>query len=1043
MEHRSFDNESKFEEALILRLFDFRWEEEVLKYKTEKELIKNWADIIFENNRGIDNLGSYPLTETEMQQIINQINAKRTPFLLNSFILGKETSIIRDNPDDTAHLGKEVTIKLYDPFEIAGGKSRYQIAQQPKFEHHHPLASDRRGDFMLLINGMPLIHVELKATGVPISQATNQIEKYSKAGIFSQGLFSLVQVFVAMNPEECVYFANPGQDGIFDEAYFFHWQDFHNNIIDEWEQIAQRLLYIPMAHQLIGFYTVADDKDGILKVMRSYQIYAVQEITDVVKKTKWDEVNPLGGYVWHTTGSGKTLTSFKAASLIAKTNDADKVVFLMDRIELGNQSLLEYQGFAEEDEEVHETKNTGVLINKLKSSKKTEKLIVSSIQKLALVNETDNPQKADDIAKIKKKRLVFIFDEAHRDTFGDMMVTIKATFPNALYFGFTGTPIKEENERKGNTTSDVFGGELHQYAIACGIRDKNVLGFDPTQIHIYKEKDLRRAVALEQARAESVQEAMSDERKKVIYLDFMNEKKMAGYKENDGSYIKGIEDYIPTSQYETDEYRRRVVESICDEWTERSLNFKYHAIFATSSIPEAIAYFDLFLEMAPELKVTTLYDPSIDNNGNGNYKETATIEMLEHYRTLYGLEFSMPKYPLYKKDVAARLAHKKPYQQIGNDKSKQIDLLIVVDQMLTGFDSKWVNTLYLDKLLVFENVIQAFSRTNRLAGTDKQFGNIVYFRKPFTMQRNIDVAFKTYAGTANLKVFEDKLEQKIALINSKFTEIRILFETGGVENFAHLPESREARARFAKLFREFNRLYEGSKVQGFEWDKYDYRIYENGEMVERHFDVFCDKRTFLTLVQRYKELFSGEGGGGGGTEEVPFDIDTHIIEIPTDRIDADYLNSRFHVFVNMVRDNKNQDDIDAIILELHKSFASLSQEEQRQAELIIHDIHSGKLEVEEGRDFRSYINEYIEQARNTRTHRFAQNLGIDEALLIEYMSHHRTRANRDEFGAFSRLKESINITTAQAYIEKQEGHPIPLPFVIMKAEKLLEKFLFD
>lgn len=1041
MEHRSFKDETQFEDAIIKQLFDYGWEKDVLKYKTEKELIKNWADIIFENNRGIDNLGNYPLTESEMQQIIDNVNALRTPFKLNGFIQGKETSIVRDNPDDIEHKGKEVTIKLYDPFEVAGGQSRYQIAQQPKFEHHHPLASDRRGDFMLLINGMPLIHVELKATGIPISQATNQIEKYTKAGIFSQGLFSLVQVFVAMTPEDCVYFANPGQDGKFDEAYYFNWQDFHNNIIREWEQIAQRLLYIPMAHQLIGFYTVADDKDGILKVMRSYQIYAVQEITDKVKKTKWDEVNPRGGYVWHTTGSGKTLTSFKAASLIAKTNDADKVVFVMDRIELGDQSLTEYQGFAEDDEEIHGTKNSDILVNKLKSDKKSEKLIVSSIQKLSLVNEKEKPEKASDIAKIRKKRLVFIFDEAHRDTFGDMMIAIKNSFPNALYFGFTGTPITDKNKRNDSTTSDVFGDELHQYGIACGIRDKNVLAFDPTQIHIYKEKDLRREVALEQARAKSVQEAMSDERKKSVYLEFMNNCKMAGYEDESGNYIKGIEDYIPTSQYEKEEYRRKVVQSICDDWLERSLGYKYHAIFATSSIPEAIAYFKLFKELAPDLKVSTLYDPTIDNNGNGNYKESETIEMLEHYRDLFNIEFSMPKYHLYKKDVAARLSHKKPYQQIGNYRNKQLDLLIVVDQMLTGFDSKWVNTIYLDKMLVYENVIQTFSRTNRLADTDKQFGNIVYFRKPFTMQRNIDMSFGTYAGTAQLQVFVNKLEQNIELINSKFTEIRVLFETEGVANFSTLPSSKEARARFAKLFRELNRIYEGSKVQGFQWDKYDYRLYENGEVVEKHFDVLCDKKTFLTLVQRYKELFSG-GGGGGGTDEVPFDIDTHIIEIPTDRIDADYLNRRFKVFVNMVRQNDNQDDIDSIVSELHKSFASLSQEEQQMAELIIHDIHSGKLDVEEGRDFRSYINEYMEQARNTRTHRFAQNLGIDESALIEYMSHHRTRANRDEFGAFSRLKESIDIHKAQEYIEQREGKPVALPFVIIKAEKLLEDFLF-
>lgn len=202
---------------------------------------------------------------------------------------------------------------------------------------------------MLLINGMPVIHIELKRCGVSVSQAHNQIEKYAQEGIFA-GLFSLIQVFVAMEPNETVYFANPGPDGKFNKDFYFHWADFNNEPINDWKGIASSLLSIPMAHQLIGFYTVADDADGVLKVMRSYQYYAANAISDKVAKIKWDGNHLLGGYIWHTTGSGKTMTSFKSAQLIANSKDADKVIFLMDRIELGTQSLKEYRAFAEDNE---------------------------------------------------------------------------------------------------------------------------------------------------------------------------------------------------------------------------------------------------------------------------------------------------------------------------------------------------------------------------------------------------------------------------------------------------------------------------------------------------------------------------------------------------------------------------------------------------------------------------------------------------------------------------------------------------------------------
>ena len=306
-----FNNENEFELALIAMLKTRGWEKEVIEYPSESDLVRNWAKILYENNRQVDRLGDYPLTDTEMQQIIDKVNMLHTPLALNGFINGGTTEVRRDNPDDTAHFGQSVTLKIYDKDEIAAGQSRYQIVRQPRFPVASHILPKRRGDLMLLINGMPVFHIELKKSGIPVSQAYHQIEKYSHEGIFSQGIFSLVQVFVAMTPNETKYFANPGPEGTFNKDFYFHWADFNNVPINEWYRIASDLLSIPMAHQLIGYYTVPDTTDNVLKVMRSYQFFAATRICDRVAQHHWEELNPMGGHIWHTTGSGKTMTSFK------------------------------------------------------------------------------------------------------------------------------------------------------------------------------------------------------------------------------------------------------------------------------------------------------------------------------------------------------------------------------------------------------------------------------------------------------------------------------------------------------------------------------------------------------------------------------------------------------------------------------------------------------------------------------------------------------------------------------------------------------------
>ncbi len=1034
-----FTTEANFEAAFIEILTQKGWESAIIKYPTEEVLVKNWANILFENNRDKDRLNDFPLTEGEMQQILEQLITLKTPLKLNAFINGKTVAITRDNPADTLHFGKEISLKIYDRREIAAGQSRYQIVQQPRFRSTSKILNDRRGDIMLLINGMPLIHIELKRSGVAVSQAYNQIEKYSASGIFS-GLFSLIQIFVAMQPDETVYFANPGVDGKFNKDYYFHWADFNNEPINNWKNIASSLLSIPMAHQLIGFYTVADGTDGVLKVMRSYQYFASNAISDKVSKTDWKGKNLLGGYVWHTTGSGKTMTSFKSAQLIANSKDADKVIFLMDRIELGTQSLKEYRGFADENEDVQATENTDILVTKLKSSNPADTLIVSSIQKMSNIKDEAEFLNAHDIKLINAKRIVFIVDEAHRSTFGDMLIIIKETFPTAVFFGFTGTPIQQENQKKMNTTSDVFGDELHRYSIADGIRDKNVLGFDPYKVLTYRDKDLRTAVALQKAKAIDESEVFGDADKTEIYHRFMKTVRMAGHLDNAGNKIKGIEDFIDTVQYERIEHQEKVVKDILDNWLMLSQGNKFHAIFATSSIAEAIEYYRLIKLAKPDLKITALFDPNIDNNGSVQFKEDGLVEIIEDYNQHYQQDFTFATHAKFKKDIAARLAHKAPYLRLERNPAQQIDLLIVVDQMLTGFDSKWINTLYMDKVLKFENIIQAFSRTNRLFGNEKPFGTIRYYRYPHTMERNIEQAVKLYSGDRPIGLFVQRLEQNLLRVNEIYGEISYLFTNAGVDNFERPPDDLTERGEFAKLFKELNGYLEAAKIQGFTWGKSECKFREgkSKSVVTMKFD----ENTYLILALRYKELFTGVGGGdGGGLEDIPFEIDSYLTEIDTGKIDADYMNSRFEKYLKTLKkEDLDSDQLQLTLDELHKSFASLTQEEQKFANIFIHDVQSGNASIKSGKTFREYITEYQFNAKNAEIHQIQQALGLDEVKLRNMMN---SGGNIDDYGRFAALKNTVDKTKAKEYFEKLENQTIP-PFKInIKIHNLLQEFIIS
>lgn len=1031
-----FNDELLFEQALIKLLIDNGWEKEIIKYPTEKDLLKNWANILFENNREIDRLNGYPLTDGEMNQILLQINSLGSPNAINKFINGKFVQIERDNPLDVMHLGKKVSLKIYDRQEICAGQSRYQIVEQPKFAPKG-IYSSRRGDIMLLINGMPVFHIELKRTGTPISQATNQIKKYMHEGVFT-GIFSLVQIFVAMTPEETKYFANPGSDKFFNDKFFFNWADFNNEKINDYREIARTLLHIPTAHQMIGFYTVADNGDGVLKVMRSYQYYAANGIADKVSKTHFEAKNNYGGYIWHTTGSGKTMTSFKSACLIAESRDADKVVFLMDRIELGTQSLGEYRAFADSYTEVQDTEDTIVLLNKLKSNAPQDTLIVTSIQKMSNLRE-DSAYNQDDIDKINHKRIVFIIDECHRSTFGRMLVDIKKTFDRAIFFGFTGTPIIIPKASNGLTQADVFGDEIHRYSIADGIRDENVLGFDRIKVCTFKDIELREQVALLQSGAKDIADAYSNPNKKIIYDYYMDTSKvkMVGYISADGKYIKGIEDYVPSSQYRTHEHHKAVINDILDGFITLSKNKKYHAILATSSINEAIDYYYALRNNKLGLKITAIFETNYDSNDEGVITRTdAAVDIIEDYNKMFETTFTLNTYKKFKTDIQRRLAHKKPYLTIGNEPEKQLNIVIVVDQMLTGYDSKWVNTLYLDKMYrdaSIQDIIQAFSRTNRLCDADKPHGIIKYYRYPHTMEVNINDAFEKYSGNKPYGIFVDKLYKNLKKMNQTFEAIKNIFESAGIPNFERLPDDIIEVKEFVNEFNSFNRYLEPAKLQGFEWDTLVYSLKDENDN-EIEYEVLCDKDTYDILMMRYNEV---PRIIVPGVDKPPFDIKSYLTETSV-QIDYDWINSRFRKYMKAI---EGGDEIDKAKEELSRTFAKLSKEDQKYANIFLNDLASGNVVFDGRKSLIDYIQEYKNNAKNDQIHRFACAIGVDEMMLRNMMDLGLNANTINDFGRFDKLKSTINKVKAKEYFDNRDDQNYSNFKVTSMVDSILRDFI--
>ena len=981
--------ELNFEEDLVDLLTKAGWEKEILKNKTVDELIENWKNILFERNR--KELNNIPLSAEEMDRVLDIVKLQaNTPVKANHFINGRPIAIKRDaDSKDTQHAGKEVYIDLFSAAEIAGGTSRYQIAEQTYFDTDSQY-NDRRGDVTLLINGMPVIHLELKASGVDVSEASNQIMKYAHEGVW-RGFMGLIQVFWAITPEDAIFFANAGAYENFNPAFFFHWGDQDNNVIKNWRDLItgkDHILSIPEAHKLIGYYTIADTAKDVLKVCRSYQYTAIRAIVGRTKEQKWGDHDQLGGFVWCTTGGGKTMTSFKAGQIITDLNLADKVVFVVDRRVLDEQSTKEYNSFHRQGESVCETTSSRNLFNRLKNDKSSEKMIVTSIQKISRINDDMEKLRQAELDAIKAKRIVFIIDEAHRSQFGVMHERVKKTFCNALFFGFTGTPIFAENMKEGElTTETVFGKCLAIYSLATGIRDGNVLGFWPEAVKTYEDKELKEKVALAECHANSKDDIVVGTPNWKLYRRLTEQTPMATeydeygqiLKDKNGYAIKGIEDYLPGGQYDNDGHRKKVVENILNNYKTIAYGeygTLFHGILATESIPEAYEYWKLFKDEAPELHVTALFDPDINtNSGYVLDKEKALKDIVERYNETFGTGYNRktdPKYEGFKKDLTDRLAHKDSYKHIGNDHDKIIDIVIVVDQLLTGFDSQWVNVLYLDKVMDTDNLIQAISRTNRvLNNIEKPWGMVKFYRKPYTMKRNLNEALKLYCQGDYTDVEVGNIDDNILKLNDCFKRINDIFANDKINNFEHLPSSDEDRQKFRKEFYVLKSTLRASMLQGFKWNN------EYGAKVD------FDEKTYRILTMRYKDLPSNRGGRGS-TPKPGYILDTTLSTMEMDKIDAAYLEAQFKIVtMKDISGYEEEDKKAAAIKEIENNLGILSEIQQQYAHKVLEDIKSGILEDTDGKRFMEYINEYQEKAIRDSIHDFASNFGLDEDMMYQ------------------------------------------------------------
>lgn len=837
----------------------------------ENKLWDNIRQILERGNK--EQLDGEPLTDSEFEQVKNQLSFA-TFYDAAKWIAGENgvahVSVQRDT--------KTVQLTVLKRDDIAGGSSVYEVINQYralKDDECDIHDQNRRFDVSLLINGIPLIHIELKNRQHSYMDGFRQIKKYIREGKFT-GVFSAVQMYVVSNAVDTKYFAAASEEQL-NEKFLSGWEDTANTPVTDYLKFASQVLKIPEAHQMVMKYVVLDQEDKKLLLLRPYQIHAIEAVGKASRQGK-------SGYIWHTTGSGKTMTSYKTArNLLIDIPSIEKTIFLIDRKDLDMQTTQAFQSYANNDVvDVDETDNVGDLINKLKNQ--NQQVIVTTIQKLSIAIKKRLQEGTPAYNRIKNLRIAFVVDECHRAVTPRTQRLLSQFFRNSLWYGFTGTPRFDVNSYPAEgdlprTTDQLYGECLHKYTVKEAIRDEAVLGFQTEHLGA---KDLK-----------------NDD-------------------ENENLAI-----------YETETHMLQVLDTIINKSREK-LGFAngrgktYEALLTVNSIQRAQAYYDLLkkvkagktsIEISEETKrvlpdfpkfAITYSVSSDDDSESADLNVPKMQESLDDYNAMFGTKYGIGEIKGYNANLNDRLARKKSKYK---SRDEQLDLVIVVNRLLTGFDAPCLSTVFMDRQPMHpHDIIQAFSRTNRLFDKPKTAGQIVTFQSPHKFKEAVDKALILYSAGGQASVLAPDWDTVLAEFRKSLAYVRVTAETP--DAIAALPK--EGQLRFAKAFQEFDKVFANLKAfTGYADNPADFYGITQEEYEE-----------YAAHYKNIREKYRPDPKDGNDPS-VDIDLEYELKAYSKEKIDYDYIVSLIQTVVSATDEERSEQHFQNLLGEINKYIEEL------------------------------------------------------------------------------------------------------------------------
>ena len=866
--------ESMIEEKLIEQLIygDSQWtyREDL---KTEEDLWANFRYILEQNNK--DRLDGEGLSDSEFEQVKNQLQFSSF-YKAGEWLVGENGKVMVHVQRDT----EKLHLVVMNHEHIAGGSSVYEVINQYKAlksdDEDSTDVRDRRFDVTLMINGLPMIHIELKNKQHSYMDGFWQIKKYIGEGKFI-GIFSAVQMFVVSNGVDTRYFAAAG-DTELNPKFMSGWVDRKNNPVSDYLSFAKSVLRIPQAHEMIARYTVLDEDARRLILLRPYQIHAIESIREASKTGE-------SGFVWHTTGSGKTLTSYKATrNLLMDIPSIDKTIFLIDRKDLDTQTTMAFQAYANNDlVDVDETDNVNDLKKKLKSADR--QVIVTTIQKMQILISKRLQEGTPDFDKIKNLRIAFVVDECHRAVTPKTKRELERFFGRSLWYGFTGTPRFAENPypQMGDlprTTEELYGKCLHSYTIQNAIHDKAVLGFQV---------------------------------------------------EHNGP--KNMTDETDSSQYDNEAHMLKVLDVILNK-SYYKLGFQngkgmtYECMLTTKSIQVAQKYYELLTrvkngetslvidekirQVLPDFPKFAITYSVTENEEGSHVNQEKMQKSLNDYNDMFGTKYEMSQIQSYNGNLNKRLARKDARFK---SRREQLDLVIVVDRLLTGFDAPCMSTIFIDRQPMGpHDLIQAFSRTNRIYDTNKTYGQIVTFQAPKLFKKCVDNAVKLYSAGSTETALLAEWDEVEPAFRKALSALKIC-----AEKPSDIPGmSMKEKKIFAKMFQEFDRLF--AQLKSF--TKYDDSMLEEYGITEAEYEDYAGH--YKNVME---EIRDSKDHGDSDSGDAQVDQDYELMAYSSTKIDYEYIINLIQNIVTPTEEDeeitpqerqKKLEEVKQYVAELHK-----------------------------------------------------------------------------------------------------------------------------